>query len=289
MNLNLLKIFVKVADCGSLTKASKLLNHPKSKISRDLVKLENELQQTLLKRSPRGISLTEQGFNLLQSTREQIDKLESSIEQAKADNTQIKGSIKITAPEDLSNLFLAHLIDEFIDKYPDISVELYSTTEFLDFQKFNIDLALRVGKLSDSNLIQRKLSDIDVIYVASKFFTKSNPQITHINDLKSAPVALIKNIHGVPLNPKALTDIQPVFASNSMSTLKDFVNRNRGIATLPKVLCQKEINEKVFEHILPNEVYLRRSLYILSPPSNYTPKHVKMFKDFISKSIKKEF
>ena len=138
MDLNLLKIFIKVADCGSLTKASKLLNHPKSKISRDIVKLENEFQQTLLKRSPRGVILTEQGFSLLQSTREQLEKLESSIQQIKTDTNTVKGSIKITAPEDLSNFFLTRLINKFIDRYPDISVELYSTTEFLDFQKYNI-------------------------------------------------------------------------------------------------------------------------------------------------------
>ncbi len=287
MDLNLLKIFIKVADCGSLTKASKLLNQPKSKISRDLVKLENELQQSLLIRSPRGIILTEQGFNLVQSTREQLEKLESSIEQSKNDNNQLKGSIKITAPEDMSQFFLANLIDDFTDMYPDISIELYSTSEFLDFQKFNIDLALRVGKLSDSNLIQRKLADIDVIYVASKFFTKANAQVTSLDDLKKAPIALIKNIHGVPLNPKMLKSIHPVFASNSMSTLKDFVKRNRGIATLPKIICQKEINDKEFEHILPDEVYLRRSMYLLSPPTSYTPKHVKIFKDFIFESTVK--
>lgn len=289
MDLNLLKIFIKVADCGSLTKASKLLNHPKSKISRDIVKLENEFQQTLLKRSPRGVILTEQGFSLLQSTREQLEKLESSIQQIKTDTNTVKGSIKITAPEDLSNFLLTRLINEFIDRYPDISVELYSTTEFLDFQKYNIDLALRIGKLKDSNLIQRKLAEVNVIFVASKFFTKSNPQITQLSDLKKSPIALIKNIHGVPLNPKALKGIQPIFASNSTSTLKDFVKRNRGIATLPKILCQKELNENIFEHILPNETYMTRNMYLLSPPSSYTPKHVKFFKDFISDSIKKEF
>lgn len=288
MDLNLLKTFVKVADCGSLTKASKLLKHPKSKISRDLVKLENELEQSLLKRSPKGVTLTEQGYKLLQSVRDQLDCLESSIEKIKADKNLIQGRIKLTAAEDLSHVFLTRLIAEFIDKFPSISVELYSTSEFLDFKRHNIDLALRIGKLSDSTLVQKKLTDIDVIYVATKYFSRSNPKITDINDLYNAPIALIQNIHGVPLNTKILKNIQPVFASNSMSTLKDFVKSNKGIATLPKFLCHDELRNKEFEQILPEEKYISRSLYLLSAQSHYVPKHVKLFKDFIIKYIKDE-
>lgn len=184
MDLNLLKIFIKVADCGSLTKASKLLNHPKSKISRDLVKLETELEQTLLNRSPRGISLTEQGFNLLQSTRAQIEGLESSIHKIKSDPTEVKGNIKVTAPEDLSKFVLTRLISEFMDVYPDVTIELYSSTEFLDFKKHNIDLALRIGKLKDSSLIQRKIADVDVIFVASKHYVKANGEPNSLEDKK---------------------------------------------------------------------------------------------------------
>lgn len=289
MDLNLLKIFIKVAECGSLTKASKLLNHPKSKISRDLVKLENELEQSLLNRTPRGITLTEKGFDLLKSTKDQMERLEFSLKEIKSNNDEIKGSIKITAPEDLASFFLTRIISDFLIKYPKINIELYTTTEFLDFQKFNIDLALRVGKLKDSNLIQKKLADIDVIYVASSFFIKSNPKITNLVTLKESSIAIIKNIHGTPLNPKVLKEVTPLFASNSMSTLKDFVKTNKGIATLPRILCKKELDDKIFEQVLPKENYMTRSMYLLSPPSNFTPNHVKIFKDYLSDSIKKEF
>lgn len=289
MNLNLLKIFIKVADCGSLTKASKLLNHPKSKISRDLGKLEDELEQNLLTRTARGITLTEQGYNLLQTTRAKLEQLESSILKVKSDQNEVKGNIKLTAPEDLSSFILTRLISDFMKIYPDVSVELYSATEFLDFQKHNIDLALRIGKLSDSNLVQRKISDIDVIYVASTYYAKSNNPLKKIEDLNSHAIALIKDVYGNPLNRNILKGYQSKFSSNSMSVLKDFVNRDNGIATLPKFLCQKEIITKEFFHVLPKEIYISRGLYLLSAPATYTSKHVKIFKDYIFESIQKEF
>lgn len=289
MNLNLLNTFIKVANCGSLTKASKLLNHPKSKISRDLDKLEDELEQSLLKRTPRGITLTEQGYNLLHSTRSQLEQLESSILKAKSDQIEIKGNIKLTASEDLSSFMLTRLISDFMKIYPDVSVELYSATEFLDFQKYNIDLALRIGKLSDSNLVQRKITDIDVIYVCSAYYAKLNNPVKKMSDLKDHNIALIKDVHANQLNRTILKGIQPKFSSNSMSVLKDFVNCDSGIGTLPKFLCQKEIITKEFIHILPKETYISRGLYLLSAPATYTSKHVKIFKDYIFESMQMEF
>lgn len=289
MDLNLLKTFIKVADSGSLTKASKLLNHPKSKISRDLVKLEFELKQDLLNRTPRGITLTEQGYSLLQSTRGQIERLESSLEKIKSGPNDVKGNIKLTAPEDLSKFILTRLISEFMDVYPDVTVELYSTTEFMDFKKHNIDLALRIGKLTDSNLRQKKVADIDVIFVASRQYVKANSEINCLEDLSAHSVAVIKDIEGGGFKKNFLNGSKVKFSSNSMSILKDFVRYNRGVATLPSYLCKKEIATHMFVQVLPKETYISRILYFLSQPLSYTPKHVNIFKEFLFDSIKKEF
>lgn len=288
MDLNLLKTFIKVADCGSLTKASKLLNHPKSKISRDLNKLEDEFEQTLLNRTPKGITLTEHGFNLLQATRAQLEDLESSLQKVKSDPNEIKGKIKLTAPEDLSSFILTSLITEFMDKYPDVNIELFSTTEFLDFKKNNIDLALRIGKLDDSNLVQKKVTDIDVIFVGSNYYLKSNKPVDDIADLEFHTIAMIKNLSGNPLNKNILKKVIPKLSSNSMSVLKDFVSQGKGIATLPKFLCSRELALNEFEQVLVNDVYISRGLFILSQPASYIPNHVKIFKDFIFENLKKE-
>lgn len=285
-DLNLLKTFMTVADSGSLTKASKLLKRPKSKISRDLSKLEDELEQSLLNRSPKGATLTEQGFLLLQSIRSSLDELENSVHQIQNKSNEIKGSIKITASEDLCHFILTRLVSEFMETHPNVSIELYSTGEFLDFQKYNIDLALRIGKLDNSSLKQRKISDIDVIYVASKYYAKSNPDIQSLQDLNSHSVGLIKDLYGSSLNQKILKDFRPKISSNSMSVLKDFVNLNKGIATLPRFLCQAEIQSKKFKHLLPGEIYLKRGLYLLSQTQNYPPAHIKKFKDYVFNGIR---
>lgn len=288
MDLNLLKIFKKVAETGSLTKASKLLNHPKSKISRDLVKLEDQLQQTLLNRTPRGVSLTEAGYQLLQSVKEQLEEIENSIHAITNDTQTIKGSIKLTAPEDLASFIVTHLIFKFRDLYPEVNIEIYSATEYLDFQKHNIDLALRIGKLKDSGLIQKKVADIEVGLYASTHYIKAHPHIYQQEDLLENDVALIRDVYSTSLNKELGRTIRPCFSSNSMSMLKQFVTNNKGIATLPSFLCRSEMAKKQFARVLPKEIALNRSLFLLSPPAKYTPKHVKIFKDFLLLELQQE-
>lgn len=288
MDLNLLKIFIKVADCGSLTKASKLLNHPKSKISRDLVKLEHELEQTLLIRTPRGITLTDQGYALLQSTRSQLESLEISLQDLKSDPQNLKGKVKVTAPEDLSTFVLTKLVSEFMGIYPEVTVELYATTEFLDFQKNQIDLALRIGKLPDSSLVQKKIGDIDVIFVSTQYYAKSNPPIRTKKDLHQHSLALMRDVYGKKLTDEPYADLEARFFSNSTVVLKDYISHDKGVGALPKFLCQREINSNRFVHILKKEVYMKRGLYLLSRQATYTPKHVKIFKDFLYEGIQKE-
>lgn len=288
MDLNLLKTFVKVADCASLTKASKVLKCPKSKISRDLVKLEASLEQTLLKRSARGIKLTEYGFNFLQATRSQLEALETSIESVKTIPNKIQGNLRITAPEDLSSFILTRLMGDFIDLYPDVRVELLSTTEFMDFKENNIDLALRIGKLESSSLIQKKISEIEVIFVVSREYLKANQKIESWKDLNEHRLGVISDIQGNLLNKDKTEVLKSKFLSNSMTALKNFVSLHKGVATLPYFFCREELRSKEFIRVLPQKSYMKRNLFLLSPASSFTPKHVKVFKDFIFEALEKE-
>ena len=286
MDLNLLKIFEKVAEAGSLTKASLALGHPKSKISRDLIKLEDELEQTLLSRGPRGVTLTEQGLALLQSIKSPLESLDASLLKIKSQKDEMKGLIKLTAPEDLSQALLTNIVCDFMDKYPGIRVELFSTNILMDFKEHKLDLALRIGKLKDSSLIQKKVCDIEVGLVASAQYLKSSPKIRQISDLDKHPVAILTDLYGNPINNSCFKDVIPQLASNSFPILKDYVKKNKGPAMIPSFYCKKELVENEFIKVLPSYKYLARTLFLLSKPSKHIPKHVKTFKEYLYDSLK---
>lgn len=287
MDLNLLKIFIKVANYGSLTQAAKALNHPKSKLSRDLDKLEENLEMSLLNRSPRGVTLTEQGHKLLRTVGGLLDELEASMNSLTEAIDEVKGNIKLTAPEDLSSSILAEVVYNFMKIYPGVRVDFFSTNTILDFQQHQIDLALRIGRLEDSNLIQKKICNIDAVLVGAASYLKGRPEIKKIEDLKNIPVAMLKDLHGHTLDPSELSLIKSTFSSNSTVILKKFVEEGLGVATLPTFLYKKELLEGTFVRILPEFSYLKRSLFLLSRPSKYIPIQVKVFKEYLYSELGK--
>lgn len=288
MDLNLLKILIKVADCGSLTKASKLLHVPKSKISRDLNKLEEEIGQSLLIRSPRGIIMTDKGVELIKSVRIQLDEIESSIERHKESEDRINGTIKLTAPEDLSYFLITPMIKDFRDMYPEVDIEIYATNDFLDFNKHQIDLAVRVGKLEDSSLIQKKVADITTPLIASEKYLQANPKIKSKKDLIHYNVATMRNIHGEMLNTALKKYIKPSLSTNSMMVLLKYLENHNGLATVPTFLCRKELFTKEYRVVFDNFPNSNRGLFLLSRPSKHIPQHVKLFKSFLFNGLKKK-
>ena len=285
LNLELLKIFYFVAITGSLTKASKLLGHPKSKLSKDLSKLEDALEHKVLNRGPRGVTMTEKGLILYKNCKSPIELLLNSPDSLEVKSDELKGQIKITAPEDIIQMYLLDLANDFQQMYPKVKIEIYSTTEILSFQNTDIDFALRIGKLNDSALMQKKIGDIEVKYFASKDYLKSHPTIKKISDLGEHKIATIKTIEGT-LTSKLSYDSNAIsFSSNSILLLKQLALKSNTIVTLPTFYCEKEIKESKLYQILEDEAFFRAPLYLLSRPNKFTANHSKLFKKLIIEQL----
>ena len=198
----------------------------------------------------------------------------------------MKGSIKLTAPEDLSYFLLTPIIMNFMQEYPEISVELYSSNAFLDFKEHQIDLALRIGKLEDSSLIQKKISDVRVPLIASTEYLQGHPKIKKLEDLKEHSVAFMRTIHGAPYNTEITDHINESFSSNSIPVLTRFVAQNKGLATIPTFVCLKELEKKDFQVVFDHFRSSKRALFLLTRPAKHVPSHVKVFKDYIFQELK---
>lgn len=285
VNLNLLNIFVKVAELGSLTKASKALGHPKSKISRDITKLEKELECHLLTRSPRGVVLTDSGLQLLSETTSSLQVLKDATQKIKEKKDEMSGSIRISAPEDLSYELLYKLIMEFNELFPEVSIDLISTTDLVDLHEHNIDLAFRIGQLKDSSLIQKKVCSIDIILVASAAYLKIHERPYTLQDLSNHDFLPFKLLNGEG-TAKNLKIDRYKLSCDSFPILKKFIEQSKGIAAIPRFLCIKELAQKEFIQLLPSESLESSTLYIVSKPSQFMPAHVNEFKNFMYKNLK---
>ena len=167
MNPQRLALFSAIVHAGSISKAAATLGMGKSVLSRQLVKLEDELGTRLIQRSTRRLTLTEIG-ELVFAEALHIDRAVSNIEQlTEQHQSEVKGRLRVTCPRPLGQRYLVPLLVEFTTLYPKVEVALSVDDRMVDLIAEHIDVALRVAHLDDSTLVARKLCDNPRVLVAS--------------------------------------------------------------------------------------------------------------------------
>lgn len=165
--------FVEVVRRQSLSAAARSLGLPKSTVSRRLVRLEQELHSQLLQRDARKIVLSSAGRRFYQSVVSAVDALAAAVSQAEQSSSEPRGTIRLTAPTDLGRMVLAPMFVAFLERHPDISLDLVLTNRTVDLVQEGIDLAVRAGRV-EGNLIARKLCESTLQLAASAGHAEKN-------------------------------------------------------------------------------------------------------------------
>lgn len=284
MNYNLLKVFIKVAEFKSFTKAATQLNQPKSRVSRSIARLEDDLKIQLIKRSTRSISLTEAGLKLYQQTHQIFHQLEKRIEKITDGQFVVSGTLSISAPLDFGESILPNLLDEFAKIHPDVTFKVLLSDSYVDLTALDIDVALRVGKLKDSSLKQKKLTDTQLILVASKDYLSINSTPTSWKEIqKHKLLSFYNENHQDPLKKICQThNIAPAISINSFPMIKQLVLDSKGIGLLPNTLCYKELRNAELVRVLPQWGHQKSPLQVVFSSSKNLPRKTRAFLDFLT-------
>lgn len=183
-DLNDTLVFVKVAELGSFISAAKALRLPKTTVSRRVQELETRLGAQLLHRTTRKLGLTEAGnvyFEHSQRIARELDEAESAVGQLQSGP---RGWLRVTAPYSLGNTWIAPLLGEFRARHPEVRVEMILSNETVDLIAKEMDVALRVGNLPDSNLVARKLATFHTQVYASPAYIERYGEPLHPDDLR---------------------------------------------------------------------------------------------------------
>ncbi len=154
--------FVEVIRRDSLAAAARQLGVPKSTVSRRLKRLEEQLGVKLVHRDARRVMATTEGVRFYDSVVDAVDALDSAVATLAESTTEPRGTIRLTTPGDLGRMLLIPELAKFLDRYPDISVDLILTNRFVDLIQEQVDLAVRAGAVTEPNLIARKLMPSDL-------------------------------------------------------------------------------------------------------------------------------
>ncbi len=180
MDWNLIRSYLMVAEHGSTLKASRHLEVTQSTISRHLSELEKQLSVRLFDRRKTGLALTDKGQELLAYAK-QMDSVADQLQsQASHFSSTVSGTVRISASEILAVDVLPHCLDDIVNDNPDLQIELVASNEAANLLSREADIALRMFKPQQQDLISRHLLDIPTgFYAHQSYFEKhANAQTT---------------------------------------------------------------------------------------------------------------
>lgn len=146
---NDLVLFARIVDAGSFSKAAERVGQPKSTVSRRISLMEAQLGERLLQRTTRKLVVTEFGASLLEHARKVAEEVEAAGALAQHRQAAPSGKLRISLPQDFANLGLVPVIGRFIERYPEVSLELDLSPRRVDLLAEGFDIAIRMGDLPD--------------------------------------------------------------------------------------------------------------------------------------------
>lgn len=166
----LIQVFTIVAKLGSLSKAALTLNSSQPTLSRQIALLEKELAVTLFDRSTQGLKITSAGMKLIESSNLMADASAQFSRIAAGTALSMTGNIRISANEVVGLYYLPEIIGKFNQNYPQIQVEIDISNQSTSLHKRDADIALRMFRPTQPDLIAKRLPDIELNFVASNAY-----------------------------------------------------------------------------------------------------------------------
>ncbi|MDA0262367.1 MAG: LysR family transcriptional regulator, partial [Proteobacteria bacterium] len=180
---NKMRLFTRVVEAGSFSSASQQLGVAPTSVSRQVAALENDLGTRLLNRTTRTHRLTDAGALYYERAKRILADIDdANLEISNLESTP-RGILRITAPVTLGRLHVVPIIPIFLDRHPEIEIELTLTDSIVDLVENGIDLAVRLGELRDSNLITRRLAASPRIVIGSLEYLRKHRPAKHPSDL----------------------------------------------------------------------------------------------------------
>lgn len=246
MNADDARMFVRVANSLSITNAARLLDLPKSTVSRRISELESFFDVQLFERTTRSMRLTEAGHRLLQESRLIIEAHERAYEVVKGSSMDVSGVLRVSASLSVGQYIIAPRLAELRRQYPKLKVELNLSNRRVDLVEEGFDLAVRVGQLEDSQDVVIPLMRSESALYASFNYLVANTRIRSLDDLASHGLWMMSDLSSrqyLELASGNETRRIKVVAAGELSdftALAQAARNDAGVALLPTFVAKSK-------------------------------------------------
>lgn len=279
--------FVRTVEAGSFSAASRIIGSSQSAVSKSVSALEKRLNVKLIQRSTRTFSLTSEG----QAYYERVAPLLRAIEDAE-DVVQVattaRGLIRVSAPQELGRMLIAPWSAQFLEKFPDVSLDLGVTDRFVDIIREGYDVGIRMGALADSDLSSRKIGEIRFVLAAAPAYLERHGFPHDIDDLGRHVFARYVS-SGRPW-PYILADGTPLpasgrFVTDDSGSIREAVLTGAGIAYLLHVTVAQDLAEGRLVKLLPDLMLPQMTVYAVHAFGRQLPVRARLFIDQLSERL----
>ncbi len=287
MDWDKLRIFHEVARAGSFSKAAENLGLTQSTLSRHIAALEQELKTPLFHRHARGVVLTEAGEMMYRATHEMEHQLATARTRLMDAREKPTGPLKITTTVGLGTIWLTPRLAEFVNLYPDIQTSLLLDDEELDLSQRQADVAIRLRRPVQPDLIQRKLFTVHYHVYAAPSYIQEHGIPSSIDELDKhrilsfgqapgylAALNWLQQVGRPPDRPR-----QAVMTVNNVYGLTRLTETGLGIAALPDYIVGPDT--RLVQIDFKDTPMPQFDTYLVYPEELRQSKRVKVFRDFI--------
>lgn len=289
IDLNRMQIFKQVVAAGSFSKAATILRQPKSRVSRNIAALERELGVQLIYRTTRQFRLTDAGRELYDKSIAPLEALSEILESVSSVSDVLSGTLRVTAPEDIGVTLLADVCRAFVEIHPKVHIDLQLTADVLNLVKDSIDIAIRIGRLKDSSLIQKKIGHARMALFISPTLRKKRGVMTRIEDVERLPFLAFSNIQQgrtkIELNngkSRRTLHTNNIFTSNNFLVLRSLATHAMGLARLPVYLVQDELRRGTLVQVFSDWSSDDVPIQVIIPQQREPSARVRRFMDFVA-------
>ncbi|WP_232630976.1 LysR family transcriptional regulator [Methylobacterium sp. Leaf118] len=287
MDWDKIRIFLNVAEAGSFTRAGDDIGLSQSAVSRQISALERELKAPLFHRHARGLILTEQGDLLFRAARDMKLRLENTRARLVETSERPSGDLRVTTTVGLGSSWLAGRVSEFLDLYPDVRVELVLTNEELDLAMREADIAIRMRRPAQPDLIQRRLFTVHYHAFASGDYVKRFGEPKTVADLDehrlvsfggNEPSYLLATHYLASIGREG-DDRRPIhFTVNNVTALHKAMEAGIGVGILPDYAVE---GQETLVQVLREVEMPTMESYLVYAEEMRTVARVQAFRDFL--------
>ena len=283
-----LRALRRVVELGGFTAAADALGVSHTVVSRQIRQLEEQLGAQLLNRTTRRFALTAAGKDYYEASRQILDALDDADRAVGQHHARPAGSLRINAPMAFGTLELATWLPQFLERYPELQVDLVCNDRIVDLIEDGFDVALRLTRdLPDSTLIARRLASSQVLLVASpayleRYGTPRTP--AELSGHNCLAYTLAERPHEwifmAPDGARAAVTVKGNFQANTGIALRTAALAGTGIATTASFIVHEDLRRGALVRVLPDHRIRPRELYALYPQNRHLSPKVRVFVDF---------